>query len=96
MSLQSSKLENEGLTDSTLTLCFLRGLHLFFYRESFPGMYDIDYRTWSGGFKVFQKCPGVTAVGVGGVYAFGGKIIEFLEVGVPVCGLLGNGFEVTG
>jgi len=47
-------------------------------------MYNIDYRTWSSGFKIFQKGSGVTAVGVGGVYALGGEIVEFFEVGVPV------------
>jgi len=88
-SLQCTKSENEGLTGFTLTLCFLCGPHLFFYCESFPGVYYIDYRTWSSGFEIFQERPGVTAVGVGGVYAFGGEIVQFLEVGVPVCGLLG-------
>ena len=70
---------------TVLTLCFLRSFHFFFYRERFPGVYNIDYRTWSGGLEIFQECSGVTAVGVGGVYTLGGEIIEFLEVGVPVC-----------
>lgn len=67
------------------TLCFLCSLYFFLYRKRFTGVYDIDYRAWSSGFQILQECPGVAAVGVGGVYAFGGEIIEFLEVGVPVC-----------
>ena len=27
----------------------------------------------------------MAAVSVGGIYAFGGEVVEFLEVGVPVC-----------
>ena len=70
---------------TALTLCLLCSFHLLFYRKRFPGVYDIDYRTWSGGLEIFQECSGVTAVSVGGVYTLGGEIIEFLEVGVPVC-----------
>jgi len=70
---------------SALTLCFLCSFHFFFYRKRFPGVYNVDYRTRSSGFEIFQKGSGVTTVGVGGVYAFGGEIVEFLEVGVPVC-----------
>jgi len=68
-----------------LTLCFLRSFHFFLYRKGFSGVYDIDYRTWSSGLEIFQKGSSVTAVGIGGVYAFGREIIKFLEVGVPVC-----------
>ena len=81
---------------TALTLCLLCSFHLLFYRKRLPGVYDIDYRAWTGGFEIFQERPGVTAVGVGGVYAFGGKVVEFLEVGVPVCGSLGNGFKAVG
>ena len=81
---------------TVLTLCFLRSFHFFFYRERFPGVYNIDYRTWSGGLEIFQERPGVTAVSVGGVYTLGGEIIELLEVGVPVCIRLGNGIGVIG
>jgi hypothetical protein len=73
------------LSLTTLTLCFLRGFHFFVYRKCFSGVYDIDYRAWPSRFKIFQKGSGVTAVGVRGVYAFGGEVVEFLEVGVPVC-----------
>jgi len=82
--------ENEAPMISTLTLRFLCGLHLFFYRERFPGVDDVDYRAWPGGFEVLQERPGVTAVGVGGVYAFGGEIVELLEIGIPVYGWLGK------
>ena len=47
-------------------------------------MYDVDYRTRSSGLEIFQKGSGVTAVSIGGVYAFGREIVEFLEVGIPV------------
>jgi len=70
---------------AALTLCFLCSFHFFFYRKRFPRVYDVDYRTRSSSFEIFQKGSGVTAVGVGGVDAFGGEIVEFLEVGVPVC-----------
>ena len=68
-----------------LTLRFLRSFHFLLYRKGFPGVYDIDYRTWSGGLEIFQKSPSVAAVGIGGVYAFCREIVKFLEVGVPVC-----------
>ena len=48
-------------------------------------MNDIDYRAGPSGLEVFQKRSGVTAVGIGGIYAFGGEVIEFLEIGIPVC-----------
>lgn len=47
-------------------------------------MYDVDYRTRSSGLEIFQKGSGVTTVSIGGVYAFGREIVEFLEVGIPV------------
>ena len=70
---------------TALTLCFLCGFHFFLYREGFSRVYDIDYRTWSSGLEIFQKGPSVTTIGIGGVYAFGGEIVKFFEVGVPVC-----------
>ena len=38
----------------------------------------------------------MTAVGIGGVYAFGGEIVEFLEVGVPANSRLENRIEAIG
>ena len=56
---------------ATLTLRFLRSLHLFFHCERLARVYDIDYRTGSSGLEIFQKGSSVAAVGVRGVYALG-------------------------
>ena len=79
----SSDSENESMP--ALTLYFLCSFHFFFHRKRFPGVYDIDDCAWSSSFEIFQERPGVTTVSVGGVYAFGGEIVEFLEVGIPAC-----------
>jgi hypothetical protein len=58
-----------------LTLCFLRRFHFLFHGKRFSGVNDVDYCTRSCGFKIFQKCPSMTAVGVRGVYALGREVI---------------------
>ena len=68
----------------TLTLCFLRSLHLFFHCERLARVYDIDYRAWSSGLEIFQKSSSVTAVGIRGVYALGREVVKLLEIRVPM------------
>ena len=80
----------------TLTLCFLRSLHLFFHCERLARVYDIDYRTWSSGLEIFQKGSSVAAVGIRGVYALGREVVELLEIGVPMCSRSGNGDKEMG
>lgn len=85
----SSSPENDNLW-MVLTLCLLRRFHFLFYGKSFPGVNDVDYRTRSCGFEIFQKCPSMTTVRIRGVDALGREVIEFLKVSVPMQRWLGN------
>jgi hypothetical protein len=58
-----------------LTLYFLCSFHTFVYRKRLPGVNYVDYRARSCGFEIFQERSSVPAVGVRGVYAFGGEVV---------------------
>ena len=68
-------------------------LHLLRNLERLARVYDIDDRAGSGGLKVFEEGSRVTTVRVRRVYALRGKVVQLLEVCIPIGqgGLAANG-----
>lgn len=59
-----------------------RHLHPVAHRQVLAGVDDVHYRTGSYTLQVLEKGPGVASIGIGGVDALSGEVVQLLKIGV--------------
>ena len=84
VSMKEMSIHNILITCKWLTLALLSLLDLVLDLESLTRVYDINNGRWTSSFEVFQKYSRMATVSVRRIDAFRRKIVQTLEVGVPV------------